>query len=52
MSRASSSLDQEAQRSNRSVCQTIAYNFTAGKAAEISAVQNYFACLAELDNEE
>ena len=51
VSRALSSLEQEVRRSGRSVRQTTTYNPTTGKAAEISAMQNYFACLAELDNE-
>ena len=46
------SLEQEVHRSGRTVRQTTTYNPTTGKAAEISAMQNYFACLAKLDNEE
>ena len=52
MSKASSSLEQVVRRSGRTVTQTTTYNPTTGKAAEISAVQNYYACLAELDNVE
>ena len=52
VSKASSSLEQVVRRSGRTVTQTTTYNPTTGKAAEISAMQNYYACLAELDNEE
>merc|ERR1712153_4763 len=51
-SKASSSLEQVVRRSGRTVTQTTTYNPTTGKAAEISAVQNYYACLSELDNVE
>ena len=47
-----SSLKQEVYRSGRSVCQTMTCNPTTGKAAEVSSMQQYCACLAELDNEE
>ena len=50
--RASLRLEQEVRRAVRSVRQTTTYNHTTGKAAEISAAQNCFACLAELNNEE
>ena len=46
------SLEQEVRRSGRTVRQTTTYNPTTGKAAEVSSMQNYFACMAELDNEE
>ena len=52
VSRALSSLDQEVLRSGRTVCQITTYNPTTSKAADISAVQNCFACLAKLDNVE
>ena len=52
VSRALLSLGQEVCRSGRTVCQTTTYDPTTGKAAEISAVQNQHAYLAELDNEE
>ena len=52
MSKAFSSLEQVVRRSGRPVTQTMIYNPTTGKAAEISAYQHYFACLAESDNEE
>ena len=45
------SLEHEVRRSGISVHQTMTYNPTTGKATKLSAVQNYFACLAELDNE-
>ena len=48
----SSSLEQVVRRSGRTVTQTTTYNPTTGKATDISAMQHYFACLAELDNEE
>ena len=52
VSKASSSLEQVVRRSGRTVTQTTTYNPTTDKATDISAMQNYFACLAELDNEE
>ena len=52
VSRALLSLEKEVHRSGRSMCRTTTYNRTTGKAAEISAAQNYSACLAELDNED
>jgi hypothetical protein len=56
VSRASSSLEQEVRRSGRTVRQTMTYDPESGKAstigADISAIQNYYACLAELDNNE
>ena len=52
MSRVLLSLEHEVRRSGISVHQTMTYNPTTGKATKLSAVQNYFACLAELDNEE
>ena len=52
VSRAASSLEQEVLRSGRSVCQTMPYNPTTGKATELSAEQNHGTYLAELYNEE
>ena len=52
VSRTLSSLEQELSRSGRAVRQTMTYNPTPGKATELSAVHNYFACMADLDNEE
>ena len=45
VSRASSSLEQEVRRSGRTIRQTTTYDHTTGKAAEISAVQNYMPTL-------
>ena len=51
--RASLSLEHETHRAGRPMCQTImTYNPVTGKVIELSAVQNHFVCLAELDNEE
>ena len=52
VSRASASLEQEVSRSGRTVRQTTTYNPTTGKTAKIIAVQNQYACLAEVDNKE
>ena len=52
VSKTSSSLEHEVCRSGRTIRQTTTYNPTTDKAAEISAMYNYFACLVEFDNEE
>ena len=52
VSKASASLEQVVHRSGRTVTQTTTYNPTTGKATDISAVQNYYACIAALDNVE
>ena len=51
VSKALSSLEQEVRRLGRTVHQITTYNPMTGKATEISAVHNYYVCLAELDNE-
>ena len=50
--KATSSLEQDISRSTRTICQTSTYDPINGKAVEISAIQNCFGCLAELNNDE
>ena len=49
-------MKQEVHRPGRTVHQTKTYDSTTGKipaiGAKISTIQNYYACLVELDNDE